>query len=106
LAEEKETTPKTKSAENNSNLIAALSYFWILSVVFYITNKEDKFVVFHAKQGMVLFALSIVLTFIPVIGWLANIGVLIMSFVGAVKAYGNEKYKIAIIGDLAEKINF
>lgn len=120
LAEEKKTSQtKTQSkAKNasNSNIIAALSYFWILSVVFYVTNKDDKFVVFHARQGMVLFAISLLVLFVfPVLGLVPFVGFLIMLVnlalfvafvVGAIKAYQGEKYRFPLIADIAEKINF
>lgn len=106
MAEEKKVT---KTVETNSNVIAALSYFWILSVVFYVTNKNDKFVVFHARQGMVLFALSL-LSMIPVFGWMIapviTLVVLVASLIGAIKAYQNEEYRLPVVADLAEKINF
>ena len=113
MAEEKKTTQTAKTAakkkdSSNSNIIAALSYFWILSVVLYIVSKDDEFVVFHARQGMVLFAISL-LGFIPFVGLLmipVNLALFVVSIVGAIKAYQGEKYRLPVIADLAEKINF
>lgn len=105
---EKKSSPKA-TTKNDSNIFGALSYLWILSVVFYITNKDDTYVVFHAKQGMVLFALSLIVL-IPIVVWFLSIPVylivLVASLVGAIKAYQGEKYKLPVISDIAEKINF
>jgi len=103
LAEEKKKELKDMVPE--SNILALVSYLWVLSIVMYILKKDDKFVVFHARQGMVLFALSIV-GIIPVIGWPIMIISFVLIVIGAVKAYKGEKYEIPVIAKIAEKINF
>ncbi len=105
---------KKTSKNEDSNILAMLSYLWILSVVFYIIKKdEDDFVVFHARQGMVLLGASIVLFFlgfIPLLGWLVGffgwIAIIVLSIIGMIKAYQGERYNIPGVGDLAKKINF
>lgn len=96
-----QTTPKA----SDSNLMAALSYLWLLSVVMLLVKKDDAFVQFHAKQGLVLFIASVILWVIPIIGWLLNIVVFIAVIVGAIKAYQGERYEMPLISDLAKKIN-
>ena len=90
-------------AGSDSNLMAALSYVWIISIVMMIVKKDDKFVVFHAKQGLILFIASFV-GVIPFIGWAIWIVVVIMDIIGFIKALSGEKYKIPVVGDIAEKI--
>ena len=90
---------------NDSKLFAALSYLWLLSVVMLVLKKDDEFVKFHAKQGTVIFVVSIILWFIPIIGWLLQIAVLIAVVIGFLKAYSGERFKLPVIGDLADKIN-
>lgn len=90
---------------NDSKLFAALSYLWILSIVMLILKKDDEFVRFHAKQGTVIFVASIILWFIPIIGWLMQIAVLVGVVIGFLKAYSGERFKMPVIGDLADKIN-
>jgi uncharacterized membrane protein len=107
LAEEsKEKVSKPVANASDSNLMAALSYLWILSIIMYVLKKDDEYVKFHAKQGMVIFGASLILWLIPIIGWLLNIAVLVAVIIGAFKAYQGEKFKFPLIGDLAEKINF
>ncbi|MDP2684595.1 MAG: hypothetical protein Q8P20_06125 [bacterium] len=91
-------------AGSDSNLMAALSYVWIISIVMMIVKKDDKFVVFHAKQGLVLFIASFI-GVIPIIGWFIWIIVVILEIVGFIKALSGERYKIPVVGDIAEKIN-
>ncbi len=104
-------TEKTSSApkQSDSNIIAALSYLWILSVVFYILKKDDQFVVFHARQAMIVFAISVVgwaTSFIFGIGVIISIVALVLMIIGGLKAYKGERYKLPVIADYAEKINF
>lgn len=85
--------------------MAALSYLWLLSVVMLLVKKDDAYVQFHAKQGVVLFVASMILWFIPIIGWLLNILVFVAVILGAIKAYQGEKYEMPLVGELAKKIN-
>jgi len=94
-----------QQVSQDSKLFAALSYLWLLSVVMLILKKDDEFVRFHAKQGTVIFAVSIILWFIPIIGWLLQIAVLIGVVIGFLKAYSGERFKMPVVGDLADKIN-
>ncbi len=95
------------------NVAALLSYGfgWITGIVFYLIEKDNKFVRFHAFQSMVVFGaatvLTIVLTFIPVIGWalipIVYLVELVLWIVLMVKAYQGEKFKLPVAGDMAEK---
>jgi len=95
------------------NVAALLSYLLgvITGIVFYIIEKDNKFVRFHAMQSIItfgaLFVLQIILGFIPVIGWtllpLVALASLILWILLMIKAYQGELFKLPIIGDIAEK---
>lgn len=89
---------------SDSNLMAALSYLWILSAVMLMIKKDDPYVAFHAKQGLVLFLASIILWFVPFFGWFLQMAVVLGVVVGFVKAMSGERYRMPLVGDLAEKI--
>ncbi len=101
MAEEKTNT----EAPEDSNLMAALSYVWIISIVMLVLKKEDPFVAFHAKQGLVLFGVSVLLWFIPIVGWLLNLVVFVGMVVGFIKALSGEEYELPIVSNIAKKIN-
>jgi uncharacterized membrane protein len=96
-----------------ANLAALLSYLlgFITGIIFYIIEKDNKFVRFHAMQSIItfvaFFVLSMILAFIPVIGWvfipIVNIVILIIWIILMIKAYQGENFKLPIIGDIAEK---
>ncbi|MDQ2921431.1 MAG: DUF4870 domain-containing protein [Acidobacteriota bacterium] len=120
------------------NIAAALSYIWIVGVIFYLLEKENRFIRFHAMQSilfgiansilmMVLVVIGIVLTFAFGIGgtmvggglgtlvsmlvwliwllfWLIGIALFATLIFAAVKAYQGQKFKLPIIGNMAENI--
>lgn len=109
---------KKKSSINlDSNIAGALSYALgpVTGIVFYILEEKDKFVRFHALQSTITFGSLFVLRFIlhalsyPFWGIMSlllsaiNLAGLVLWVILMVKAYQNEKYKLPVIGDLAEK---
>ena len=97
----------------NENLAALLSYVlgFITGIIFFVIEKESRFVKFHAMQSILvsaaLMVLSFVLGFIPFIGWIALILLGPVSFVLwillMVKAYKYVWFKLPVVGDIAEK---
>lgn len=95
------------------NIAGLLSYVlgWITGLVFFLIEKENKFVRFHAMQSIIVFGsltvVSFVLSFIPFIGgiisWLLSILALVLWIVLMIKAYQGQKYKLPWAGDMAEK---
>ena len=117
---------------------AAISYIWIVGLVFFFIEKENKFIRFHAMQSIlfgiansvimvVLVVIGMVLTFAFGIGgavvggaigtlvsmlvwvvwllfWLIAIALLVGLVYAAVKAYQGQKFKLPIIGNMAENI--
>lgn len=95
------------------NVAGLLCYVlgWITGLVFFLIEKENKFVRFHAMQSIIVFGVlciaSIVIGWIPVIGGIigALIGLLalVLWIILMIKAYQGEKFKLPWAGDLAEK---
>lgn len=95
------------------NVAGLLSYvlWWVTGIVFLILEKENKFVRFHAMQSTITFlgftVVSIIFNFIPFVGWiitpLISLLAVITWIVCMIKAYQGEKFKLPIIGDIAEK---
>jgi len=79
--------------------------------VFLVVEKDNAFVRFHAMQSTIVFVgiwvVSIVMWQVPLIGWLINLMLmpvtLILWIVLMVKAYQKEKFKLPVIGDIAEE---
>ena len=95
------------------NVAGLLCYVlgWITGLVFFLIEKENKFVRFHALQSIIVFGIlsiaGIVIGWIPIIGGIigALIGLLslVLWIILMIKAYQGEKFKLPWAGDLAEK---
>jgi uncharacterized membrane protein len=105
--------PSTSPSGLESNVAAALAYFPILALVWLLIEpySKDTFIKFHSIQSLALLVatigVSIVLGMIPVLGWILLLflpfAVLAVAIVCAVKAYQNERFKLPVLGDFAEK---
>jgi uncharacterized membrane protein len=90
----------------DNKLIAALAYLWVISIIVLLVKKDSKFAQFHAKQGLVLFLASIIVSFIPLLGWfILNPIIWIIGLIGLIQALMGKYWKIPLVGDLAAKIN-
>jgi uncharacterized membrane protein len=104
------------------NLEAALCYFgvWITGLIFYFVDDKNKFIRFHAMQSILVFLPLTILAwifggffgifsygpawyffwYISLIFWVL---VLILWVILMLKAYQMQKFKVPIVGDIAEK---
>ena len=94
-------------------LYASLSYVAILCFIPLFFKRGNSFILFHGKQGIVLFAFELLLSFLrltPVIGEVVFIfGIMfcsLCSIIGIVKICMNEKWEMPVIFDIAEKLPF
>ncbi len=105
MAKEKKS-PDKDIKENK--LIAALSYVWILCLVPLLLKRDSKFAQFHAKQGLVLFIIEVFASFImwlPIVGQLIALALLVISVVSFIKALSGEWWKIPYLYEWSKKIN-
>lgn len=94
------------------NVASGLCYVlaWLSGLIFFLVEKEDQDVRFHAMQSIIVFgginviqvALSISLIGIPLIPLVGLVGVVLWILL-MVKGFQGEKYKLPVVGDLAEK---
>ncbi len=101
----------------DENVAALLSIIVapITSIIFYMMEKESKFVKFHAMQSLLVYAGIIVLNIvggilalIPIIGiligivlFLANLASAVLWVMLLIKAYQGEWFEIPVIGGIA-----
>lgn len=100
-------TPTSKPATGpgqDSKILAAIAYLWFLSIVMLVLKRQDAFVQFHARQGLLLLIISIAGWIIPPLAWLVQIIVFVAIVYGFLQALGGKYWKIPYIGSLAEKL--
>ena len=92
-----------------ANVAGLLCYLvgWVTGLIFFLIEKENKFVRFHALQSLITFGFFAIVVMIPVIGLmlLPIVGILgfILWILLMVKAFQGELFKLPIVGDIAEK---
>jgi uncharacterized membrane protein len=104
--------------EDERKLFAFLGVFLTVIgfIIALVAKKDDKYVMFYGKQGLVLFiawvilwVVSAIFMFIPFLGWaiatVLYLGVLILWVIGLVYSLSGEMKEIPIIGQFAKKIN-
>ena len=108
-----EQKPDQKSSTWLDANIAGLLCYLIgpFAIIFFMIEKDSKFVKFHGMQSFILsVALIVIFTvlgIIPIIGWivaaLLSIVVFVLWIFLMYKAFSGEMYKLPYIGDMAEK---
>jgi len=105
------TTKKKK--DSDTQLFAFLATF--LSIVGFIialvAKKDDRYVMFYAKQSLVIFIVSIfagIIAVIPLFGWVASPVLSVIAFVfwviSWIYALSGEEKDVPIVGEYARKI--
>ena len=103
-----------KNGKENEQIVSILCYF-LIGIVWYFIDKEiqkSELAKLHSKQALNLLiinfgvsALSGILSFaglffiVPII----NLGILVLWILGLINAINEQKAKIPIIGDFADK---
>ncbi|OGO31232.1 MAG: hypothetical protein A2Z29_09345 [Chloroflexi bacterium RBG_16_56_11] len=98
-------------APNVAGLLCYLG-FWVTGIIFLVLEQKNNWIRFHAAQSIVvfgaLFLADLLLGWIPIVGpvFLAVFGLtgFILWIVLMVKAYNGERYKLPMVGDIAERI--
>ncbi len=106
----KETPAQIK--DQDRKLYAVLAYLGILIVIPFLIAREDHFVKFHLKQGVLLlifwFLLLLIIT-MPILGSLIyTVGSLILLafiVIGIINVLNDKETGLPLIGHLAEKFN-
>ena len=95
-------TPATSGASDDvtKNKGMAIVAYFIFFLPLLTDAKNSQFAMFHANQGLLLLIASIILWFIPIIGWIVNIVVLIFWIMGIVGAAQGKMKPLPLIGGI------
>lgn len=94
-----------KDIEQNK-FYAALSYVWILWLVPLLARRQSPFAQFHAKQGMLLFALWLLvsLLFRAPIRWAFAFVITLAAIYALVQAIEGKSFELPLLGKWAKKL--
>ena len=108
MAEEQDTQTGSSGSVKNNNLWSILSYVPILCLIPLIQDEGDIALRQHARQGVVLMLLEIIICILLIPGVttvLLVVGLcicLLFAVIGAVSAAQGKYWRIPIISDIAE----
>ncbi|MDD2689727.1 MAG: hypothetical protein PHT41_06230 [Candidatus Omnitrophica bacterium] len=96
---------------HEGKFFAVISYICFLCIVSLVLKKDNKFALYHAKHGLVLFVFEVacfILSIIPILGWIISVFGLVLfmlvSLWGVLQALMGNCSRIPIVSDIAEKI--
>jgi len=97
----------------DENIAAAATYVlvWVTGIIFILVEQNNKTVRFHAMQSILTFLpLQIIIYILGwffwmfyFLVWILDLLVIILWLVLMIKAYQGEKFKLPIVGDIAER---
>lgn len=120
--EEEKALPPELPLTDEDRVLLVLAYLGILALVPFLTAKKD-FVVWHARQGLLLFGVSLITLFsmiiVNVILWhffwvlgllflilllTSGFGVLALVVASILKAFEGERWRIPGLGDFVDRM--
>ena len=108
-------------ATDNGKTVALVSYLtiigWVVAYVMY-SSQKTALGAFHLRQsiaifiiGFILYVANIIFFFVPYLGWIINIalllagvGLFVLWILGLVAAINGEQKSVPIIGDKAQEM--
>lgn len=100
-------------AAGNRTIMGILAYLGVLVIVPFLMAKDDPFVKFHIKQGLVLlvgWAILWVAGMFMYMLWpliqVVNLGILVLAIIGIVNVVQGHKKELPLVGQFAENFKF
>lgn len=94
---ENDVTAASKEGKNIA-LIAHIALIgWIVAIVMN-NNTKSEFASFYIRQMLGLMLIALILNFIPILGWILNLGVLVLWIMSLISAAGGEKKLTPLLG--------
>ncbi|MDP2653941.1 MAG: hypothetical protein Q8Q08_07920 [Candidatus Omnitrophota bacterium] len=89
-------------------VIAILSYLPVLCIIPLVLKKENPFVLYHGRQGLVIFTAEVgVFVFSIPFSWILPVGMfvlLLISFIGIIAVLKGQYVEFPLVTKLAQKI--
>ena len=97
--------------EQQNKLMAVLAYIGPLVIVSYLVANKNPFVKFHIKQGLVLFAISIICWFLRMAVYsyafwsilnIVNLAILVLAIIGIVNVVNGKEKELPVVGQFSK----
>lgn len=97
-------------------IFGILSYLGPLVIISFLVKRDDPFVKFHVKQGLVLFCIEIILSILMEMLWstfsfyelyrILHLGLLVLSIIGIVNVVQGKEKELPLVGSLSRYFSF
>lgn len=110
-----ETSANAPAAEKPDNrvVLGILSYLGPLVIISYLVGKDDPFVKFHIKQGLILLIINAIMWALSASFWplwplwnLVNLFVLVLVVIGIINVINHREKELPVVGSLAKHFTF
>ncbi len=105
------TQPPAPAPMQHNTLMGVLSYISVLVIIPFLTAKEDPFVAFHIRQGLVLLIIEIGVWVVMHFVWflwplwqVVNLGTLVLAIIGIINVVHGKQKELPLVGHLAASI--
>lgn len=105
--------PHEMPKKQEKTLFAILAYIGPLILISFLLAKDDAFVKFHIKQGLLLVIGEVATWMLGMMFWpifplvqIANIFLLVLAVVGIIRAANGEMKELPLIGQWAKSFTF
>lgn len=112
MAEQTQTPAQSQPEQKKKNMAWAIVAYILFFIPLFTDAKNDPFVKYHIKQGLVLFIVGIItgviagLPFLHWLSWIFNLVTLVLFIIGILNVVNGKETPLPIIGKFAEKFNF
>ena len=96
--------------EQKNTLMGILCYLGPLVIISLVAAKDDAFVKFHIKQGLVLLVIEALMWVLGMFMWqfwifyqIVNLGVFILSIVGILNVVNGKEADLPLVGQFAKQ---
>lgn len=103
--------PEEPTVVEKNTFMAILSYIGPLVIIPFLTAKDDPFVYFHIRQGLMLFIAEVALWFLMATFWflfpiwqIINLVIFVLAVIGIINAIGGKEKELPIVGKYAKSI--
>ncbi len=101
------------SKKENNVLMGVLAYLGILVLIPFFVAKNEPFVKFHVKQGLVLFVIEIAVYLLFSMFWsfwmlvqLLDLAVIVLSIIGIINVVQAKEKELPLVGQFSKYFTF
>jgi len=111
--EQPQTSPKRDGKENMKTFMGVLSYVGpLVFVPLFTDSKNDHFLKFHIKQGLVVFSIEVLTWFLAVsilhlwsVAHIINLATFVLSVIGIVNVLQSKEKELPVVGKFSHYFN-